>query len=105
MARFTVNDVFGRVVVGPFSAWDHILQRHPEMADKEDLVKDTITAPVTVHETSDAARRLFRGKTITDGFWKGSFACVIIEYDKADVGYVRTAYLATLEPRGKVLWP
>jgi hypothetical protein len=75
------------------------------MANREDLVKSTIIQPVSVHETSDVARRLFRGSTIGTGFFKGSFPCVIVEYDRADVGYLRTAYLETLDPKGKVLWP
>jgi hypothetical protein len=62
MARFTVTDVFSRAVVGPFSAWDHILQRHPEMADKEDVVKETITTPITVHELPMSHGACFEGK-------------------------------------------
>lgn len=68
-----VTDVFGRTVVGPFAAMDHILEGHPEMNGREDLIKQTITRPVSVHETSDVTRRLFRGSTIGTGFFKGSF--------------------------------
>ena len=81
------------------------MKGHPEMADKEDLVKQTIIGPVSVHETHDVARRLFRGGTISGGFWKDSFPCVVIEYNRNGVGYLRTAYLGTLEPRGKQIWP
>ena len=75
------------------------------MAGKEDLVKQAIIQPVSVHETSDVARRLFRGSTIGTGFFKGNFPCVVVEYDRSDVGYMRTAYLETLDPKGKRLWP
>jgi hypothetical protein len=92
-------------VIGPFAAWDHVLEGHQEMADKEDAVKQAITNPISVHETSDVARRLFRGSAIGTGFWSGSFPCVVVEYDRRDVGYLRTAYLSTLEPVGRKLWP
>jgi hypothetical protein len=105
VARFTVTDVFGRTVVGPFAAWEHVVGGHAAMADFEDLVKAAISRPKSVHQTSDVARRLFRGSTIVTGFWRSAFPCVVVEYDRTDVGYLRTAYLSTLEPRGKVIWP
>jgi uncharacterized protein YuzE len=71
------------------------------MIDQEELVKRTIFSPTSVRETSDPARRLFRGATITTGFWKGSFPKVLLRYTKNGVGFLLTAYLDTLEPRGK----
>lgn len=73
------------------------------MIGKEDLVKDTIENPVRVHEGNTATSRVFRGATIASGFWKGSHPHAIVEYRKNGVGYLKTAYLATSEPKGKVV--
>lgn len=105
MSKFVVSDVFGQTVVGSFSAWDHVVDGHPEMADKLDLVKQAISAPKSVHETGTSTRRLIRSETITSGFWKGSFVKVLVNYTKGGVGFLITAYLDTLEPRGKQIWP
>ena len=87
VARFLVTDIFGQTVVGSFSAWDHVVKGHPEMADKEDLVKQAISSPLAVHETSSATRRLITGARITSGFWSGSFPVVLVEYKKSGVGF------------------
>jgi hypothetical protein len=104
VAKFIITDVFGRTVIGPFAAWDHVLEGHPEMDGREELVKEAIIRPVSVHATRDPARRLFRGKTITSGFFSGSSPRAVVEYDRSDIGYLRTAYLDNLDPIVKVLW-
>jgi hypothetical protein len=106
MAKFVVPDVFGQTVVGTFSAWDHVLQGHAEMANYEELVKQAISSPKSVHETRDPARRLFRGATITTGLWNGSFVKVVVRYTRKNgVGFLLTAYFDTLESRDKQIWP
>jgi hypothetical protein len=74
------------------------------MADKEDLVKHAIEDPVAVHLGNTAADRLFRGATIGAGFWHGSFPVAVVEYNKQNTGFLRTAYLSNSEPRGTVIW-
>jgi len=105
VSKFVITDVFGQTVVGSFSARNHVVDGHIEMIDQEELVKRAISSPKSVHETSDPARRLFRGATITMGFWKGNFPKVLLRYTKNGVGFLLTAYLDTLEPRGKKIWP
>jgi hypothetical protein len=105
VSKFVVTDVFGNTVVGSFSAWDHVTEGHPEMADQEDLTKRAIASPHSVHETSTNARLMFRGVTISTGFWKGNFPKVLVNYTRNGVGFLITAYLDTLEPRGKKIWP
>jgi hypothetical protein len=105
VARFTITDVFGHVVVGSFSAWDHLVKGHPEMTDKEDAVKDAIEHPTAVHLGNTAADRLFRGQAVTAGFWKGAFPVVVVEYNNQNVGFLRTAYLSNLAPKGAKIWP
>jgi hypothetical protein len=105
VARFTITDAFGYTVVGSFSAWDHLVKGHPEMTDKEDAVKSAIERPATVHLGNTAADRLFMGKALTAGFWKGSSPIVVVEYNKQNVGFLRTAYLSNLAPKGAKIWP
>jgi hypothetical protein len=103
VSKFVVTDVLGNTVIGSFSAWDHVIQGHPEMVDQENLVKAAIVAPAAVYETSRTDRLLFRGEALSSGFWQGSFAKVVINY-RANIGFLITAYLDTLEPRGKKRW-
>jgi len=105
VSKFVITDIFGQTVVGSFSAWNHVIDGYKEMIDQEELVKRAISSPTSVHETSDPLRRLFRGATITTGFWKGNFPKVLLRYTKNGVGFLLTAYLDTLEPRGKKIWP
>jgi hypothetical protein len=105
MARFTVSDVFAQTVVGPYAAWDHAIKYHPEMKDKENEAKRAIEKPVAVYLGNTAADRLFRGETLASGFWKGAFPVVVVEYNNQNIGFLRTAYLSTLEPKGAVIWP
>jgi hypothetical protein len=104
VAKFTVSDVFGQTVVGSFSAWDHVEKRHPEMADKEEEAKQAIEKPAAVHLGNTASDRVFRGETLQTRFWKGSFPIVVVEYNKQNVGFLRTAYLSNSEPRGTMIW-
>jgi hypothetical protein len=104
VSKFVVTDVFGNTVVGSFSAWDHVIQGHPEMVDQENIVKAAIVVPAAVYETSRKDRLLFRGETLSSGFWKGSFAKVAVNYRANHTGFLITAYLDTLEPRGKKRW-
>jgi hypothetical protein len=106
VAKFVITDIFGTTVVGTLAAWDHVLDGHPEMSDKEDLVKEAIINPTCVHQsTKDPARRLFRGATISSGFFKGSYAVAVVRYGKNGVGFLLTAYLKTLPLRGPKIWP
>jgi hypothetical protein len=104
VAKFTITDIFGQTVVGSFSAWDHLVKGHSEMADKEEHVKQAIEHPLAVHLGNTPADRLFRGSTIQTGFWNGSFVVVVVEYNKQNVGFLRTAYLSNREPQGAMIW-
>lgn len=75
------------------------------MIDKEDEAKRAKGKPVAVHLGNTAADRVFRGEVISSGFWKGSFPVVVVAYDKTNVGFLRTAYLTNLEPKGTNIWP
>jgi len=103
--KFIATDVFGRTVIGSLGACDHAERGHPEIVGREDQVKVAIEQPVSVHEGNDADTLLFRGQTITTGFWKNSLPVAVVEYIKNGNGYLRTAYLSTLEPKGGQLWP
>ena len=102
MAKFVVADVFGQTVIATFASWDHVT-RHTEMVGKEEQVKDAIQHPDIVYEGRTAAHKIFTTRNITAGFWAGSITVVVVQYRK-DVGYLNTAYLTTLDPKGRILW-
>jgi long-subunit acyl-CoA synthetase (AMP-forming) len=103
--KFIATDVFGRTVIGSLAAWSHAERGHPEMVGREDQVKVAIEQPAAVHEGNAPGILLFRGQTITAGFWKNSFPVAVVEYIKSGNGYMRTAYLSTLDPSGAQIWP
>jgi hypothetical protein len=47
--------------------------------------------------------KIFAARNIKTGFWAGSITVAVVRYRKG-MGYLNTAYLATLEPNGRVLW-
>ena len=102
MAKFVVADVFGQTVIATFASWDHVI-RHTEMIGKEDQVKAAIEHPDIVYEGRTPGHKLFTARNITTGFWAGSITVAVVQY-RNDIGYLNTAYLTTLEPRGRVLW-
>jgi len=105
VARFNLSDPFGQAVICSFSAWGHVVKNHPEMVDKEDEAKNAVEKPFAVLLGNTAADRLFRGEVISSGFWKGSFPVVVVTYNMQNVGFLKTAYLTNLEPRGTKVWP
>ena len=103
MAKFIVTDVFGQTVIATFASWDHVTL-HPEMVGKEEQVKAAIEHPHVVHEGRTPEHKVFTARTITTGFWAGSITVAVVRYRKG-IGYLNTAYLTTLNPIGRVLWP
>lgn len=103
--KFIATDVFGNSVVGSLSAWSHVESHHPEMVGREDQVKVAIEQPVSVHRGEAPDVSLFKGQVITTGFWKDSFPVAVVEHIKSGNGYLKTAYLSTLDPRGTKIWP
>ena len=103
MAKFIVTDVFGQTVIATFASWDHVIL-HTEMIGKEDQVKAVIESPDAVYEGRTPEHKLFTARNITTGFWSGSITVAVVQYRKG-MGYLNTAYLTTLNPRGRVLWP
>lgn len=102
--KFRVTDVFGKLVIGSFSAWDHITKRHPEMAGRENEVKAAIERPMSVHEGNTPADSLFYGDVIASGFWKDNSPVVVVHYTAGGAGFVRTAYLVNRPPLGPIKW-
>jgi hypothetical protein len=103
VAKFIVTDVFGQTVIATFASWDHATL-HTEMVGKEDYVKAAIERPDMVYEGRTPEHKLFTARNIKVGLWAGSITIAVVRYRK-DIGYLNTAYLTTLEPKGKILWP
>ena len=74
------------------------------MISKEDLVKAAIEQPNVIYEGRTPEHKLFTARNITTGFWAGSITVAVVRYKKG-IGYLNTAYLTTLEPKGSILWP
>jgi hypothetical protein len=102
VAKFIVTDVFGNAVIATFASWDHVT-RHTEMVGKEDQVKAAIEHPDVVYEGRTPNHKLFTARNITTGFWASSITVAVVQYGKG-VGYLNTAYLTTLDPKGNILW-
>ena len=75
------------------------------MAGRVNDVRSAIERPISVHQGETNADRLFRGERLQSGFWKGNFPVVVVTYRSgAGLGFLKTAYLSTLEPVGVLLW-
>ena len=80
----------------------HILE-HPEMADLEQAIEETLLQPERVVESfSDSTAKLhyrYYEKTLVGG----KYLCVVVKADDADA-FVLTAYLTDKVKRGKSIW-
>ena len=81
----------------------HILE-HPEMADLEQAIEETLLRPEHVTESfSDQTAKLyyrFYVKTLVGG----KYLCVVVKTVDADA-FVLTAYLTDKVKRGISIWP
>ena len=81
----------------------HILA-HPEMADLELAIEETLLRPEQVTESfSDPAAKLyyrFYVRTLVGG----KYVCVVVKTVDADA-FVLTAYLTDKVKRGTLIWP
>ena len=102
MAKFIVTDVFGQTVIATFASWDHVTL-HTEMVGKEEQVKAAIENPDAVYEGRTPEHKVFTARNIKTGFWVRSITVAVVRYKKG-TGYLNTAYLTTLEPKGTILW-
>lgn len=102
MAKFIVTDMFGQTVIATFASWDHLIL-HAEMIGRDEQVKAAIENPDVVYGGRTPEHKVFTARSITTGFWAGSITVAVVQYRK-DVGYLNTAYLTTLVPKGRILW-
>lgn len=81
----------------------HILE-HPEMADLEQAIEETLLQPERVVESfSDPTAKLhyrYYEKTLVGG----KYLCVVVKTADADA-FVLTAYLTDKVKKGKSIWP
>ena len=80
----------------------HILD-HPEMADLEEAMAETLRDPqLVIRSRSDETATLnyrYYLRTLVGDKW----LCVVVKYDKVDA-FVLTAYLTDKPKRGDVIW-
>ena len=80
----------------------HILE-HPEMADLEHAITDTLESPALVVQSRSDQRahmyyRFYMGTRVGD-----KFLCVVVRLDDEDA-FVLTAYLTDKPKQGEILW-
>ena len=81
----------------------HILE-HPEMADLEPAIEETLLKPEQVTESfSDQTAKLYYRFYVTT-MVGGKYLCVVVKTVDADA-FVLTAYLTDKVKRGKSIWP
>ena len=103
---FTAIDPLGQTVEVTRLRWAHAVKGHPAMLGQEQIVKDAIQNPETIHEGNTAQDKVFKGYRIPgQGFiYGGMCPIVVVRYDARGMGDLRTAYLSAGVPRAKVLW-
>lgn len=77
------------------------------MAGQENLVKEAIENPETVHQGNTPDHKMFKGFQIPGTGFKfggGSIVAVVFYRPVSGGGELTTAYLTILSPQGKVLW-
>ncbi len=100
--KFVVTDRFGNTVIASYAAWDHVTQGHPEMMGKEALVQQAVENPDQVHDGRTSTHKLFTAR-VNSGFYAGSLVVAVVRYQRG-VGYLNTAYLSGLAPKGAMIW-
>jgi hypothetical protein len=103
---FTAIDPLGQTVEVTRLRWAHAVKGHPAMLGQEQIVKDAIQNPETIHEGNTTQDKVFKGYRIPgQGFiYGGMYPIVVVRYDARGMGDLRTAYLSARVPRAKVLW-
>ena len=103
---FTAIDPLGQTVEATRSRWAHAVKGHPARLGQEQIVKDAIQNPETIHEGNTAQDKVFKGYRIPgqDFIYGGMYPIVVVRYDARGMGDLRTAYLSARVPRAKVLW-
>ena len=61
---FTAVDPFGQTVEVTRLRWAHAVKGHPAMLGQEEIVKDAIQNPETIHEGNAAQDKVFKGYRI-----------------------------------------
>jgi hypothetical protein len=83
--------------------WRHVLSRHPEMAQQQDRVLETVESPEMIQEGDFGellAVRLYPETPLTR-----KFLVVVYRETNADDGFVMTAYFTSRpSARRKVIW-
>jgi hypothetical protein len=103
---FTAVDPLGQTVEVTRWRWAHATKGHPAMLGQEQMVKDAIENPETIHEANTAHDKVFKAYRIPgQGFmYGGMYPIVVVRYDSRGTGDLRTTYPSRVVPRAKVLW-
>lgn len=101
-----VDDYKGNYIELPESTYEHILKRHPYMADLIDDIKEVVESPHRVVESikypEDSLVHSRRGYT-SEGS-SDMWLHVPVSYQVGGYGYVTSAYTSPNKKRGKLVY-
>lgn len=85
---FEISDKTGRIVYLTQERWSHIVQHHPDMANKLEEVKLCLTKPTIIisHKYDDKSANYYRYQKET-----GDYILTIIKYLNGK-GFVKSAF-------------
>ena len=93
-------DFSGRNVLVTQSVATHIRRRHPEMIPFLDDVCEVLRAPDFVYRRARVGSHLFYKLGVLSGKLARTYIVVIVRYNEADEGTVRTMYPTTRPATG-----
>ena len=97
---FEVTDIFGKRIRTSKNWWLHIVKdKHQDISDKLELVKDTIGKPDEVRQSEKKSYIYLYYKK-----WVQFWICVVTRHLNGD-GFLMTAYITTkTKKKGNLLW-
>lgn len=85
---FNIVDKTGRNIHLTKERWNHIVRKHPDMSDKTEEIKLTLTNPVLVtsHKYDEAMRNYYKYQKETH-----DYLLVVVKYLNGE-GYIASAF-------------
>ncbi len=97
-----LKDRFGRTIELSPECWTHILETHPEIRGRIDVMNETLKSPDIVKRSVYTSNVLLFYKYY-DYIYNGKYICIVIKI--LDEGcFVSTAYITDKIKRGEMVW-
>ena len=96
------KDVFGRKIELSPECWTHILETHPEIRVRADVINETLKSPDIVKRSVYASNVLLFYKYYKY-IYNGKYVCIVIKILNEDC-FISTAYITDKIKRGEMVW-